>query len=251
MSWAKFDDRFPKHRRIRKLSDAAFRLHVSGICYSSEYLLDGHIAPEDLEDCADIRKPELAAAELVKSGRWHLPGHDCDSQWCYPIDDGWLIHNYLEFNPSREKVEAERTREAERKRRGRARQSGQSPNGVRPDTPRTSDGIPAGIRVASDGPVPSRPVLKPLPTVSDRDNPSPPQAAGPLEEPSGHQGQHPNCRGCGTNQRRLGINPKAASALAEMPPLYCSTCHETYPVRKGADGRYLGCPTCHPEASTA
>ena len=37
MPWANFDDQFPKHPKVLPLSDAAFRLHVSGvtvICYS-------------------------------------------------------------------------------------------------------------------------------------------------------------------------------------------------------------------------
>jgi hypothetical protein len=66
-----------------------------------------------------------------------------------------------------------------------------------------------------------------------------------------HHGQHPRCRHCGTNPRKRGTNPRALHALADLPPRYCGQCHETYPVRKGADGRYLECPTCHPEANTA
>lgn len=81
---------------------------------------------------------------------------------------------------------------------------------------------------------------KPLPTAN---------AMGPRDAP--HNGEHPNCRACGTNQRRRATNPRALHAIAELPPRYCGQCHETYPVRKGADGRYLDCPTCHPEANTA
>jgi hypothetical protein len=47
MPWAKFDDRYPWHRKVRPLSDAAFRLDVSAICWCAENLTDGVILPEN------------------------------------------------------------------------------------------------------------------------------------------------------------------------------------------------------------
>ena len=40
MPWAKFDDRYPWHRKVRGLSDAAFRMDVSAVCWCAENLTD-------------------------------------------------------------------------------------------------------------------------------------------------------------------------------------------------------------------
>jgi hypothetical protein len=109
MPWARFDDRYPSHRKIRKLSDAAFRLDVSAVCWSAENLTDGFIAHDDLMIVADVRDPESAAEELVARGRWEVrPG-------------GWAIHDYLEYNPSAEQVKSERTQKTARQQRWRQR----------------------------------------------------------------------------------------------------------------------------------
>lgn len=104
MTWAKFDDGYPMDRKVRPLSDAAFRLDVSGICYTARHGFDGHIPADDLGIVSEVRRPDVAVAELVKRGRWHEPDHGCESKHCRPIKDGWLIHDYLAYNPTAEQV---------------------------------------------------------------------------------------------------------------------------------------------------
>ena len=43
MSWVRLDDNFPNHPKVVGLSDQAFRLYISGLCYASHYLTDGLI----------------------------------------------------------------------------------------------------------------------------------------------------------------------------------------------------------------
>ena len=96
MPWVKLDDRFPSHRKIALLSDRAFRLHVSALCWCSENLTDGHIADRELPLVAKIRNVKATAQQLADAGVWDRTG------------GGWEIHDYLDFNPSREQVLAER-----------------------------------------------------------------------------------------------------------------------------------------------
>ena len=105
MPWVRLDDQFPIHRKVDILSDAAFRLHVSAICWSARNLTDGFVAARELNTVARTRKPSRFVAELVSSGVWR------------PVDGGWLIHDYLDFQPSKEKVERERAAKAERQKR--------------------------------------------------------------------------------------------------------------------------------------
>lgn len=120
MPWVRFDDQFPIHRKAAGLSDAAFRLHVSAIFWCARNLTDGVVPAGDLEDVsARVRTPTRFAAELVIRGLWHPGDEECNSDQCAasgaPGVDGWVIHDYLEYQPSRSKVL--QTRE-ERKRAG-------------------------------------------------------------------------------------------------------------------------------------
>lgn len=105
MPWVRFDDQFPIHRKVDILSDAAFRLHVSAVCWCARNLTDGFIATAELRSVTRARKPDKVVAELVRSGVWRETG------------GGWEIHDYLEFQPSREKVDRERKAKAERQKR--------------------------------------------------------------------------------------------------------------------------------------
>lgn len=110
MPWVKLDDRFPTHRKVALLSDRAFRLYVSGLCWSSENLTEGRILTRELPFIARVRGLKAVAKELEDAGLWD------------PADGGgWTIHDYLEYNPDRAKVQAERKSNAERQKAWRER----------------------------------------------------------------------------------------------------------------------------------
>ncbi|MFD7416828.1 hypothetical protein [Kitasatospora purpeofusca] len=96
MPWVKLDDRFPSHRKVVLLSDKAFRLYVSALCWSSENLTEGRIADRELPVVTRVRGVKAAAKELEEAGLWDRE------------PSGWVIHDYLEYNPDRAKVQAER-----------------------------------------------------------------------------------------------------------------------------------------------
>lgn len=120
MPWVRFDDQFPIHRKVDSLSDPAFRLHVSAIFWCARNLTDGCVPEGDLDYAAPrkMKRPDRFVAELVGRGLWHPPGQGCESGRCpAPVEHGWAIHDYLEFQPSRSKIEKEREAKAERQRR--------------------------------------------------------------------------------------------------------------------------------------
>jgi hypothetical protein len=149
MPWVRFDDQFPIHRKVDGLSDAAFRLHTSAIFWSARNLTDGSVTREDLDGVsARVRTPERFAAECKKRGVWHLGDEDCPSEKC-PADgegdpDGWIIHDYWEFQPSKAQVVADRQAAAKRQAKWRASHNG------------GSNGVTNGVSASS----PSRPPLK-------------------------------------------------------------------------------------------
>jgi len=147
MPWARFDDTFPAHRKVRRLSDGAFRLHVTAVCFSSHDLTDGLITHEDLEELTAIKQADKRVNELVLRGVWE------------PVADGWIIHDYLDYNPSRKQVMADRSAARERQQRARERRAAsqrdarrdsqresQTPDPTRPDpSPSTTDGLSGAV----------------------------------------------------------------------------------------------------------
>jgi hypothetical protein len=127
MPWVRFDDQFPIHRKVDGLSDTAFRLHVAAIFWSARNLTDGFLPEEDLDCvCARVRAPGRFAAECVKRGVWHDAREPCESPKCpEPVDnDGWRIHDYLDYQPSKNQVIQDRKAVATRQATWRARRNG-------------------------------------------------------------------------------------------------------------------------------
>lgn len=102
MPWAKLDDTFHAHPKVRQAGLAAIGLHARAISFSAAYLRNGKVDSGWVEETAGKKGLKLAD-ELVNAGLWE------------PNGTGWYIHDYLEYNPSREKVLARRAADAARK----------------------------------------------------------------------------------------------------------------------------------------
>ena len=89
MTWVRLDDQFGEHPKIVGLSDRAFRAHVTGLLYCGRYLTDGRLP-------RGVLPPARALAELVAAGLWTANG-----------TGEYSIHDYLEYQPTREQVERE------------------------------------------------------------------------------------------------------------------------------------------------
>jgi len=109
MPWVKLDDRFPSHRKVALLSDRAFRLYVSALCWASENLTEGRILDRELSLVARVRGAKTAAKELEEARLWDR------------VAGGWEIHDYLEYNPDRARVQAGREANAARQQAWRDR----------------------------------------------------------------------------------------------------------------------------------
>ena len=119
MAWVKLDDLFPQHPKIVRLSDAAYRLHVDALCYCSNQLTDGYV-PQGFTR----GRPAKAVKELLVE-LWE------------PTEEGYLIHDYLAYNPSRKEVLDKKKKDAERK--GIHFDSARNPNGKKAESLRIRD----------------------------------------------------------------------------------------------------------------
>lgn len=140
MSHSRFELGFTRHRKVFRLSDAAFRLWASAIDYSREQRTDGVIEPADLaaipRGTAGAWKASVAN-ELVAAGLWHKRE-----------GGGWQIHDFLDWQDS--SVEANRKREQARERMRRVRANGARTDAQPSPTDRSRSPDPVSDSQVSD-----------------------------------------------------------------------------------------------------
>lgn len=202
MTWLKIDDNFAQHPKVAALADAAFRLHVSAMCYASRNLTDGFIPQSVLRMLAwKSSDPDNDAIELVQAGLW-------DTE-----PDGWRIHDYLEYNPSRDEIEADREAARERMRQMRKRSS---PD-VRPNFAGSSENVRPNIQRTS-GEVREKFVNPdPDPHIDDDDRAVPPEES----EPQATKVDPNYAAAVNAYEQHFGvINPAYAQDLGELVDAY-------------------------------
>lgn len=86
MAWVRLDDNMADHPKIVGLSDGAFRAFVAGLCYCNRHLTDGCLP-------AGFSRRKLST-ELVANGLW------------IATETGFTIHDYLEYQPSKEHAQS-------------------------------------------------------------------------------------------------------------------------------------------------
>ncbi len=124
MTWVRFEDDASEHPKVAPLDDATFRLWFQAILWSSRRLTDGAITREQLVLVSRLAN-RTRAAKLVARLLWHEAGYDCPSEYCPKGGpDGWIIHDYFDYQPTRAKVIAERAAQAERTRKWREAKEG-------------------------------------------------------------------------------------------------------------------------------
>lgn len=151
MTWARFDDATPEHPKIIAAGGDAGWLHFAAVCYCNRHLTDGVIPKGVVSRLTDRKNPTKLARKLVEVGLWTEHA------------DGYAIHDYLDYQTSREKVLNDRAASAERQRKGRERRASTTP--VTQMSQRdfgevtTKSHETDGASHAVTSPVPSHPIL--------------------------------------------------------------------------------------------
>jgi len=117
--WAKLDDKFHSHPKTYVAGLDGCGLFAKAISYAADHLTDGFV-PEAwvLAQVPATRKQKDrrgVVERLIEAGMFER------------VAGGYLIHGYLEMNPSRADVEGERAEAAERMREVRAKRKKRSP----------------------------------------------------------------------------------------------------------------------------
>ena len=102
MGWVKMDDRFGEHPKVTRCSLGAKWLFVEALCYANRNHTDGLITTAVARKLGNLK----SIAQLVAVGLWEQD------------PAGYRIHDYLDYNPSKEEVIERRRQDSERKRSG-------------------------------------------------------------------------------------------------------------------------------------
>ena len=94
MAWIRLEDTFPEHTKIDAAGGDAAWLHVCGIGYCNRNRTDGFIPTERVHRLSDRKNPMRLAERLVLCGLWEIDPRG-----------GWLIHDYLDYNPTKAELD--------------------------------------------------------------------------------------------------------------------------------------------------
>ena len=136
MSWFRCDDQLADHPKVMALD--ALRVPAIGLwtlcgTYCARHLTDGFV-PRGVAVMYGGRDAKKLTDALVRSGLFVV------------VDGGWRLHDYLDWNPSREKVLAERA--AAKARMEKRRSPDVRPNNARTEPevqPRFGDPVPVPV----------------------------------------------------------------------------------------------------------
>jgi hypothetical protein len=114
--WSRLDDRLIDHRKILQAGKIlgpngpalALGFFALGLMWCNKHLTDGHLPRDVVEAFPHVSSPKKLADIFVKVGLWE------------PNGDGYLIHDFAEFNLSASEVKAKRRKDLLRKRHARA-----------------------------------------------------------------------------------------------------------------------------------
>lgn len=175
MTWARLDDRLDEHDKVEALLErdeleglAALGLWVLTLTTSARRLTEGRVSDRVIRGLAPEHGQRLAQTL-------------CDLGLYDKADTGWVLHDYLDYNPSRTEVLKRREERAESGRRGGLR-SGQtrseagSQAKASPNSEATASAPTQAVAQAKSNPVP-------VPKTTKETPPTPPNGGEWVKPP--------------------------------------------------------------------
>ena len=164
MSWVRIDDKAWAHPKLSSLSGNAVRLWLWALCWCNQQESDGRIPSSVLRLLGGCGRE---AKELVESGLWE------------EADGGWQVHDYLQYQPSKQQLEKTRTETRERVAAARERRRNANVTPLHASTDLTCN---ANVTTAPTQPVPTQP--NPTQPASERERAQAPETP-PKRPPKG------------------------------------------------------------------
>jgi hypothetical protein len=128
MAWVKIDDQFPEHPKVAAAGPLAMAMQVAGLCYCNRKLTDGFIPRSIARTLLDwqVDHPDGRVFTVSVTSGFH--GEDVDADWVIEllvsagmweqVAGGYRIHDYHDYQPSKDQLEAGREAKREAGRKG-------------------------------------------------------------------------------------------------------------------------------------
>jgi hypothetical protein len=167
MTWVKVDDAFPEHDKVieagRHLGSngcgRVLAIWLAGVCYCNRNLTDGRIPEAIVRTWILYDKRPIDVAEVMVHAKLLVK-----------VDGGYRFHDYLDYQPSADKVKSKRAWDRDRKAKQKAEpetvestvESARNPHGIRAEdlgfpqgavVDPSSDQRPIDQRFVPDGPL--------------------------------------------------------------------------------------------------
>lgn len=234
MPWTKIDDQYFFNPKVLAAGRDARDVHLASMVYSSGQLTDGFIPTNAVPlvgAMAMVANVQECAAKLVDVGLW-----EC-------VEGGYLVHDYLKYNPPSEQVRATREARAEAGRRG-GLASAESRREADAETSDEANGQANAQANAEQNPTPSpspSPSFSPVPEDVGAAAP-PPEPPAPKPKPSRKsrsaadpRTQHPAIQACKRVRGRYpnkDVYPVVIGALGDNPDIdKLRGCYQEWRVR--------------------
>lgn len=105
VGWVRVETKFISHPKVLDIGPLGEALWLRGLCYAGEQLTDGFIPNSFIKRMGDM-KATAVAARLVAAGLWE------------EVQDGYRIHDYLDWQRSRDEANEISSKRAESGRLG-------------------------------------------------------------------------------------------------------------------------------------
>lgn len=110
MPWVRIDEEFPRHPKVVKAGPLGMAMHVAALCYCNQYLTDGFVPRAVVVGLLDLSGIGMRQwmGELTGGGEdasWELVVQDLEAAGLWEREQGgWRIHDFHDYQPSREHV---------------------------------------------------------------------------------------------------------------------------------------------------
>ena len=117
MSWVRIDDKAWSHPKLQALSPKAVKVWLFALCWSNSHQTNGRIPSKSVPLLGGNASVSRQLCDQKLWERFDPEKHEGPDGF-----EGWVIHDFLEFQPSKAQREAEKRASNERVRRFRERQ---------------------------------------------------------------------------------------------------------------------------------
>lgn len=173
MPWVRIDEAFADHPKIIEAGESAVCLFICGLAYCGHMLSDGVIPKRKARVLYPMNDAAAAADALVRVGLWHEDG------------DNYVVHDYLDYQPSRAEVEEARSKTKARVEKWRGEKAGSAAqkarNGRVTPLQESYSGVCNDVGNAAPIPIPT-PIPSPEPTPTPTPNDASPSGEEPVKQ---------------------------------------------------------------------